>query len=232
VRTLILMPCFNEENTLRRVLAEVKAYGGNSDILAIDDGSVDSTLQILTEFEGVGVLRHPRNQGYGSSLIDGFSYAASQRYEVCITIDCDEQHEPHLIPQFLQALSGWDVISGSRYLEAGSTQPPLERYQINMEITRILNQITGYQLTDSFCGFKAYRVKALAGLQLEESSYGFPIQFWLRAWKQGLKIKELPVGLIYKDYSRRFPGDLNDPVRRRQYYLQLIEEEIKKWQKS
>ncbi len=232
MRTLILMPCFNEENTLRRVLAEVKSYSGNSDILAIDDGSVDSTLQILAEFEGIGVLRHPNNQGYGSSLIDGFSYATIHRYEVCITIDCDEQHEPHLIPQFLQALSGWDVISGSRYLQSSSTQPPLERYRINMEITHILNQITGYQLTDSFCGFKAYRVGALARLQLEESSYGFPIQFWLRAWKQGLRIKELPVGLIYKDYSRRFPGDLNDPDRRRQYYLQMIEEETRQWQKS
>jgi glycosyltransferase involved in cell wall biosynthesis len=232
VRTLILMPCFNEESTLRRVLAEVKTYSGNSDILAIDDGSVDTTLQILGESEGVAVLRHPNNKGYGSSLIDGFSYAASHQYEVCITIDCDEQHEPHLIPQFLQALSGWDVISGSRYLQSSITQPPLERYRINMEITDILNQITGYQLTDSFCGFKAYRVEALARLQLEESSYGFPIQFWLRAWKQGLRVKELPVGLIYKDYSRRFPGDLNDPARRRQYYLQLIEEETRQWQKS
>jgi glycosyltransferase involved in cell wall biosynthesis len=217
---------------LRRVLAEVKTYSGNSDILAIDDGSVDTTLQILGEFEGVAVLRHPSNKGYGSSLIDGFSYAASHRYEVCITIDCDEQHEPHLIPQFLQALSGWDVISGSRYLQSSTTQPPLERYRLNMEITDILNQITGYELTDSFCGFKAYRVEALARLQLEESSYGFPIQFWLRAWKQGLRVKELPVGLIYKDYSRRFPGDLNDPVQRRQYYLQLIEEETRQWQKS
>jgi glycosyltransferase involved in cell wall biosynthesis len=218
VSDLILMPCYNEVETLPRVVAEVLRWRGESDVLVVDDGSQDQSLQLLAGFP-VAVLRHCNN-------------AATHHYQACVTLDCDEQHEPHLIPRFLAELSDFDVVSGSRYLEASEGVPPPDRYQINQEITALLNSLTGFSLTDSFCGFKAYRVAALDRLHLNEPGYAFPVQFWMEAARAGLRVKEIPVSLIYKSFDRRFPGPLNTPEIRRRYYLRVIEEEANKWQTS
>jgi glycosyltransferase involved in cell wall biosynthesis len=231
MKSLVVMPCFNEERTIPGVMEQVLRWRGEADVLAVDDGSADESLAVLAQYP-IAILRHNDNEGYGQTLMDGLAYAASHRYEACITLDCDEQHEPHLIPRFLQALEGWDVVSGSRYLEPCKGNPPPDRYQINLEITRLLCRLTGYALTDSFCGFKAYRVAALEQLRLSEAGYAFPVQFWVQAARAGLKICEIPVSLIYKSFDRRFPGPLNTPEIRRDYYLRVMEEELKKWQRS
>ncbi|MCX5970199.1 MAG: glycosyltransferase family 2 protein [Coprothermobacterota bacterium] len=228
---LILMPCYNEAKTLPRVVAEVLRWRGEADVLVLDDGSQDQSLQLLAGFP-VALLRHCNNEGYGQTLIDGFAYAAAHHYQACVTLDCDEQHEPHLIPRFLAELSDCDVVSGSRYLEPSEGVPPPDRYQINQEITELLRSLTRLSLTDSFCGFKAYRLAALNRLQLDEPGYAFPVQFWMQAARAGLRVKEIPISLIYKSFDRRFPGPLNTPEIRRRYYLRIIEEEAKKWQKS
>ncbi len=228
---LILLPCYNEIETLPRVIAEVLRWRGEADVLVVDDGSQDQSLQLLAGLP-VAVLRHCNNEGYGQTLIDGFAYAATHHYQYCVTLDCDEQHEPRLIPRFLAELADCDVVSGSRYLEVNEGVPPLDRYQINQEITQLLRSLTGLSLTDSFCGFKAYRLAALERLHLDEPGYAFPVQFWMQAARAGLQVKEIPVSLIYKDFDRCFPGPLNTPEIRRQYYLRVIEEEVRKWQES
>jgi dolichol-phosphate mannosyltransferase len=97
---------------------------------------------------------------------------------------------------------------------------------VNREITRRINEITGYDLTDSFCGFKAYRVDAVKKLELTEPNYGMPLQLWMQAWKHGLTVKEIPIGLIYFDHSRQFPGDLKRREARLRYYHDVIEREL------
>ncbi len=232
MRSLIVVPCFNEEGTLSQVLEEILRWSGEADILIVDDGSTDRSPQILAHFPGIRVLRHDSNLGYGRTLMDGFRVATEEDYEACLTMDCDAQHEPHMIPHFQRSLPGWDIISGSRYLCQSCGKPPPDRYQINMEITAILKELTGFPLTDSFCGFKAYRVPSLRLLELTEESYGFPVQLWIQAARHGLKMREIPVSLIYKDHRRHFPKELNDPMIRRQYYLEIIEREKRKWRDS
>jgi dolichol-phosphate mannosyltransferase len=231
-KTIILLPCFNEEKTLGSVLAGVLKWASGCDVLVVDDGSQDNTPKILKSFGKIKVIRNHTNMGYGKALIDGFRFARENGYEVCITMDCDAQHEPALIPQFLKEIEGWDVVSGSRYLNPSSVAPPPDRYQLNMEITRIINDITGFNLTDSFCGFKAYFVPSLCRLNLTENGYGMPLQFWIQARKAGLRIKEIPVPLIYMDYSRTFPGGLGNVENRKKYYLEIIRKELENWRGS
>ena len=149
------------------------------------------------------MLRHPVNSGYGSSLIDAFAWADTRGYDWVITMDCDRQHEPQRIPNFIEAIKTdqWDIISGSRYLSVDETDdlPPADRRSINSTLTCIINDMFGTSLTDSFCGFKAHRVKPTVGLSLSEKGYAFPMQFWPRAIAAGLRITELPVRLIYND---------------------------------
>ena len=130
-------------------------------------------------------------------------------------MDCDEQHEPARIPDFVRAIQTgrWDIVSGSRYLgpDDENDAAPTDRRAVNVKITRLVNDTFGWQLTDTFCGFKAHRVEAMRQLHLTETGYAFPLQLWPRAFRADLRISEIPVRRIYHDLSRTFGPVLNDP---------------------
>ena len=234
MRPLVIIPLYNEEETLAQVLVEVRRHT-SALILVVNDGSTDRSAEILRRAApGIEVIAHAQNEGYGQSLIDGFNYAVRQAFDVAVTIDCDLQHEPRLIPRFLDAAAGFDIVSGSRYHpDAGIQDPaPPDRQQINAEVTRIINDLTGYHLTDAWCGFKAYRVPGLARMTLDERSYGMPLQVWIQAARLGLTVTEIPVPRIYKNPDRRFWGGLDDPQTRRTYYLSIIDREMSRWRNS
>jgi glycosyltransferase involved in cell wall biosynthesis len=117
MRTLVAIPVFNEASHVRKVVSRVLDYVGN--VLVVDDGSTDETPDIVREFP-VDVIRHAVNRGYGRSIADAIRWAAADGYDWVITMDCDEQHEPDRIPDFLreQERGGADIISGSRYISA------------------------------------------------------------------------------------------------------------------
>ena len=100
-----------------------------------------------------------------------------------VTIDCDGQHEPQRIPEFVAACrDGVDVVSGSRYLQPfpGDSRPPEARRRINALLTDEINCRLGLALTDAFCGFKAYRVAALRDVVLTDDGYAMPLEFWVQ----------------------------------------------------
>jgi dolichol-phosphate mannosyltransferase len=224
---------YNEEKYVCRVIPSVLRHAGS--VLVIDDGSTDRTAWLLDKFP-IDVIRHHKNRGYGRALLDAFYWADKEGFDWLITMDCDEQHEPAAIPTFLAAAAEntHDVISGSRYLAPASadgnpdSSPPPDRRAINAEMTREINRRLGLRLTDSFCGFKAYRVSALRRLTLTEPGYAFPMQFWVQAVAQGLRIREIPVRLIYNDASRTFGGPLDDPEIRKGHYLRVLHCELKR----
>jgi glycosyltransferase involved in cell wall biosynthesis len=228
MRLLISIPVFNERKYVEKVLDKVLKI--HSDVLLVDDGSTDGTAELLATHPDIQLIRHDQNRGYGQSVIDGFNYADQCGYDWVITMDCDEQHEPERIVDFIEAIETdqWDLISGSRYLQPmdGNDLPPGDRRNINATITSILNENFGWNLTDSFCGFKAHRVSAMKQLQLNETGYAFPLQFWPRAFRAGLRITEIPVRLIYNDATRSFGGGLDDANRRLKHYLDVFNREL------
>ena len=230
MRLLIAIPVFNEQKYLGRVLDKVRQF--HTDILVIDDGSTDETPRILAARTDVKVIRHADNLGYGQSLIDAFRFAERQGYDWVITMDCDEQHEPEMIPEFVRHIASdrWDVISGSRYLgpRSGEDLPPEDRRSINARITKLLNELLGLGLTDAFCGYKAHRVSAMSRLCLDVTGYAFPMQFWPQVWGAGLGVTEIPVRLIYNDPTRHFGGKLDDATERLRHYLEVLEGEMKR----
>jgi dolichol-phosphate mannosyltransferase len=167
-------------------------------------------------------------------------------------MDCDEQHEPCRIPIFVREClkDDADIISGSRYIATDAEgSPPPDRRNINRLITDLLNaclrlNVVGAPytigddaagggvvgnggLTDSFCGFKAHRVSAVNRMHLTIPGYAFPMQFWVQADTLRLRIREIPVKLIYKDATRHFGGMLDDPAVRLQHYLEVLTAEIR-----
>jgi dolichol-phosphate mannosyltransferase len=226
---LTAIPVHNEEKYLEEVLREVLRYAG--DVLVVDDGSTDRTPELLGRFPTVQVVRHPTNLGYGAGLRTAFNRALEGGYEALVTLDCDGQHEPSRIPEMAAKLveSGADIVSGSRYLEVfdPSQRPPEERRRINVEVTRWLNECLGLDLTDAFCGFKAYRVEALKGFEITDLGYAMPLQVWVQAVANGFKVVETAVPLIYLDESRAFGGSLDDSNFRLNHYRRVFQEALR-----
>ncbi|MGD9635333.1 MAG: glycosyltransferase family 2 protein [Pirellulales bacterium] len=226
LRFLTALPVYNEASHVDAVLNEVVQYAG--DVLVVDDGSTDGTAERLAARNDVFVVRHPKNRGYGAALQTAFEYAVRFKYDVLVTIDCDGQHEPQRISMLVEACRDADIVSGSRYLDAADakSQAPAERRQINQMITREINERLGLSLTDAFCGFKAYRVCALAKLSITDPGYAMPLELWVQAAYLGLRIVEVSVPLIYLDEKRSFGGSLDDGAKRMEYYHQVLDRAV------
>jgi glycosyltransferase involved in cell wall biosynthesis len=224
MRVLTAIPVYNEERHLPDVIREVQRFAPN--ILVVNDGSTDRTAELLEQFKDVKVITHKENRGYGAALISALGYAVEQQVDVLVTTDCDGQHEPARIPVLLEAIHDADIVSGSRYLRdfRQNTAPPADRIHINQQITAELNERLGLNLTDAFCGFKAYRREALARLRITENGWGMPLQLWVQAARLGLRIKEVAVPRVYLDPNRAFGGVLNDMDERLAYYRRVIAE--------
>ena len=231
-KKVVFVPVYNEEQHLEELLGRLREVY-YEDVLFVDDGSQDCSPHILRQLEGPNtrvIFRHC-NRGYGATLIAGFKYAVESGYDYLITMDSDGQHRPEWIPNFFETVKNYDIVSGSRYLQevAENGVAPQDRKAINQQITQVINEITDYHLTDAFCGFKAYRVRSLAKLQLTELGYAMPLQALIQAAHFGLSLIEQPVSRIYDDPNRRFGGNLDDPQVRLNYYLSLIEKERQRW---
>ena len=222
MKWLTAIPVYNEAKSVPAVLAEVRRY--SNDILVIDDGSTDGTAALLTREEGITVVTHPKNRGYGAALKTAFEYAREQGYDVLVTMDCDGQHEPARIPVLLEAMHGVNIVSGSRYFRdfRQDTPAPTDRRFINATITRELNERLGLDITDAFCGFKAYDRRAIESLAITEPGWGMPLELWVRAARQGLTVREIGVPRLYLDPSRAFGGVMNQPDERLRYYREVI----------
>ncbi len=231
MRTLIAIPVYNEAPTVEQVLRTV--YGHHPDVLVIDDGSTDGTPDILDRLRpelGFDLIRHEANAGYGRAMREAFARAHRDGYDWVITMDCDEQHEPAAIPDFIRAAArdDLDIVSGSRYLDDrfAADRPPEDRRAINATLTREINERLGLELTDAFCGFKAHRVSAMSRLRLTDDGYAFPMQLWAEAAAHNLRIGEVPVRLIYKDLNRTFGGGLDQPTARLRHYRAVLDAAI------
>ncbi|HEY1379990.1 MAG TPA: glycosyltransferase family 2 protein [Gemmataceae bacterium] len=229
MRWLTAIPVYNEAKHLQAVLREVRRY--SPDILVVNDGSTDGTSELLAREPGLRLITHPRNRGYGAALASAFADAVEQRYDVLVTMDCDGQHEPARIPVLLEAIHDADIVSGSRYLRdfRQNTPVPEERLRINRQVTAEINDRYGLNITDAFCGFKAYRGAALAKLRITEPGWGMPLQLWVQAARLGLRVKEVGVPRLYLDPTRAFGGMLDDADQRLAYYRSVLTDAERHW---
>jgi len=229
MRWLTAVPVYNEAKHLQEVLRQVRRT--SPDILVVNDGSTDGTGDRLAKEPGLRLITHPTNRGYGAALVSAFRYAVDQRYDVLVTMDCDGQHEPARVPVLLEAIHDADIVSGSRYLRdfRQNTPVPEERHRINRRITAEINERYRLNITDAFCGFKAYRVDAVARLEITEAGWGMPLQLWVQAARLGLRVKEVGVPRLYIDPNRSFGGGLDDAEKRLAYYRSVLADAERHW---
>jgi dolichol-phosphate mannosyltransferase len=222
MRWLTAVPVYNEAKYLHAVLNEVRRV--SPEILVVNDGSTDGTAELLDRERGLFRVDHPANRGYGAAITSTFDFAVAHGYDVLVTMDCDGQHEPARVPVLLEAIDGADIVSGSRYLRdfRQDTPAPGDRRRINRVVTSEINARHGLNLTDAFCGFKAYRVESVARLRITETGWGMPLQLWVQAARLRLRVTEVAVPRLYLDPDRAFGGVLNDEEQRLAYYRRVL----------
>ncbi|ACS89077.1 glycosyltransferase family 2 protein [Thermococcus sibiricus] len=194
MKTLIVIPAYNEELTIGSVVALAKKFG---DVLVVDDGSFDRTSEIARE-AGAVVIRHEVNKGKGQALRTGFEYALSKEYDVVVTLDADGQHNPDEIPLLLEPIvkGKADLVIGSRYLNGSKKKIPLYR-RLGLWVLNKGTKVAAGVGVDSQSGFRAISEKALEKLDLNSPDYSVETDMIVKARGEGLKIMEVPISVRY-----------------------------------
>jgi len=201
MRTLIIIPTYNEIENLRPLLKETFSFAPETDVLIIDDNSPDGTGtladQLCEENTHVHVMHRAGKLGLGTAYIAGFKYAIAHGYDAAFEMDADFSHDPRYLPNFLKEIERADLVIGSRYIPGGDTPnwSFLRRFISgggNIYARFMLN----LPIHDATAGFRCYRREVLQSIDLDSvqsQGYAFQIEMAYRTLLQGFKIVETPI---------------------------------------
>lgn len=196
MRTLVVVPCKNAEQTIGRLVRAIHGIDASLDVLVVDDGSTDGTGRAARD-AGAAVIRHETNRGKGAALRTGFGHAAGLGYDAVITMDGDLQHDPAAIPAFVAALEAGsgDIVIGTRMRAVG--EMPRIRIWTNRTTSRVVSRLAGRQIPDSQSGYRAMRMEVIRDLPLVTSRYDTESEILIRAGRRGAAIASIPIESIY-----------------------------------
>ena len=190
------IPAYNEEKNISTIIRKLQKI--TTKIIVCDDGSTDSTAKIAKEM-GVLVLQHEKNLGYGSAIRSIFLKAREEKSEFLITLDSDGQHRIEDIQTILKPLQNKeaDLVIGSRFLnDDGKNVPSYRKVGIKL-LTKLANTSLEDNITDSQSGFRGYSQEIIQNITPSESGMGVSNEILIKASKQGLKIVEVPIIILY-----------------------------------
>jgi glycosyltransferase involved in cell wall biosynthesis len=195
-RTLIVMPAFNEEDSVSRVIGEVRSKLPDVDILVVDDGSSDETTWVARR-AGARVATLPFNLGVGGAMRTGFRYALERGYRNVVQIDADGQHDPSDVPLLLAALDRSDLVLGARFAGTGDYRVTGPRRWAMALLGRALSRSAGVRLTDTTSGFRASgpRTLRLFAEHYPAEYLGDTIEALVIATRAGHTVSQVPVSM-------------------------------------
>ena len=201
MKTLIIIPTYNELENLPRLLPEVLLKDESIDVLIVDDNSPDGTAAFvedqMTTNNRIHLIKRPSKQGLGTAYIAGFKFALKNGYDFVFEMDADFSHDPKEIPRFLDEIKNSDVVLGSRYINGVNViNWPMRRLLLSSFANFYTRSITGMPVHDATGGFKCFRREVLEAIDLDKvksNGYAFQIEMSFKAWKKGFKLKEIPI---------------------------------------
>jgi dolichol-phosphate mannosyltransferase len=201
MKTLIIIPTYNEYENLSSLLETIFSYTPQTDVLIVDDHSPDGTGELADRIAQrdtrVHVIHRAGKLGLGTAYVTGFKYAIAHNYDAAFEMDADFSHDPRYLPDFLAALEYADLVIGSRYVPGGATP--------NWSILRRLisgcgnifaRVVLNMPIRDCTAGYRCYRREVLECIDLdsvESQGYGFQVELAYRVMKQGFHIVETPI---------------------------------------
>ncbi len=201
MKTLIVIPTFNEYENLRPLLEQITTFAPSSDILIVDDNSPDGTGRLADEISAenshVSVLHRSGKLGLGTAYIAGFKYAVEHEYDAAFEMDADFSHDPRYLPDFLAKIEDADLVIGSRYVPGGETPnwSFLRRF-ISGGGNIFARLMLGIPVKDCTAGYRCYRRHVLESIDLdsiESQGYAFQVELAYRVHKHGFIIVETPI---------------------------------------
>ena len=206
---LVIIPAYNEENTIARLVVEVRSFGFF--VLVADDGSKDSTVA-KAKASGADVLTAAVNQGKGSALRRGFDHFLKQNFLAALIMDSDGQHDPKELDLFFNALNAGNVqvVVGDRLHDPKGM--PWIRRATNRFMSGIISSIAKQDVPDTQCGYRAIRGEALKKLVLRTSHFEIESEILLEAARYGFKIGSIPIQCVYRDEKSRI-NPFRDTIR-------------------
>jgi glycosyltransferase involved in cell wall biosynthesis len=200
----VVIPAYNERETIVEVVRRVQAVGIHQEIIIVDDFSLDGTRQILLELErresDVRVLLHGYNKGKGAALRTGFEQAGG---EVVLIQDADLEYDPNDLARLLEPIERGeaDVVYGSRFLENAQQDPSRLHRLGNWMLTAASNVTTGQRLTDMETCYKVFRREVLDQIDIEQNRFGFEPEITAKVSRLGYRILELPISYSCRGYD-------------------------------
>lgn len=193
---LVVIPAYNEAATIGSVVLEARTVAG--EVLVIDDGSTDATAE-LAEAAGARVVRHEANRGKGKAIENAFEYARENEWQYLVLLDGDWQHRPKEAEALLAACAEGpdDIVIGSRYLDGDRDDTSLYRRVGQRVLDKITEANTGYSVTDSQSGFRAFDRTAIETLAVTDEGFGVESQMLASANERGLSVGEVPISVNY-----------------------------------
>lgn len=190
------IPAYNEEKNIAGIIAKITQKGFS--VIVCNDGSSDLTGTI-SEKMGATVINHQKNLGYGAAIRSIFLKAKELGFDALVTFDADGQHRVEDVERVLEPLlrNEADIVIGSRFLNEDSKNIPKYRKFGIRTITKIANVSTDEKITDAQSGFRAYGKKALEKITPSEYGMGVSTEILIKASKEGFKIKEVPIVVLY-----------------------------------
>jgi len=194
----IVIPAYNEENGIAEIANRVlkvkpdlaKAGVQDMELLVVDDGSRDRTAEVAAAIEGVTLVRHPKNRGYGAALKTGFSKA---RGELIGFLDADGTYPPEYFPKLcVSALNGSDLVIGSR-MAGEDSKMPLTRRVGNFFFANLLSLLGRQKVTDSASGMRVFKKEILEQIYPLPDGLNLTPVMSTRALHEGIKIEEVPI---------------------------------------
>ena len=204
MKVSVVIPVYNEIDTIEEILARVDKIPINKEIIVIDDLSIDGTRErikeIVADKENVKVIYHNRNKGKGAALRTGF---ASVTGDIVIIQDADLEYDPNEYPKLLEPISDGraDVVYGSRFIGGPHRVLFFWHYVGNKLLTLISNALTNLNLTDMETCYKVFRRQILKDINLKSNRFGFEPEFTAKISKMRLRIYEVPISYSGRTYS-------------------------------
>jgi glycosyltransferase involved in cell wall biosynthesis len=201
VKISVVIPVYNEKNTISEIIKRVKEVPIEKEIIIVDDASTDGTRKILDQMEGIILLSNENNMGKGASLRKAFKKVTG---DVVIIQDADLEYDPKdymkLLKPFEDGLS--DVVYGSRFLGDGAHRVLFFwHYLGNQILTFLSNMLTDLNLTDMETGYKAFRKEVIKEIEIKENSFGIEPEITAKVAKKKLRIYEVPISYYGRTYE-------------------------------
>jgi dolichol-phosphate mannosyltransferase len=205
MRTLIIIPTYQEATNIDNVLTQVRQAAPEADVLVVDDNSPDGTADLVKKadekFGRIDLLQRNGKSGLGSAYRAGFRLAFERGYDIAIEMDADLSHDPKDLPRLIhEAEAGADLVIGSRYVPGGAIPGwPAHRALLSRYGNRYATFVLGLNIKDATSGYRAYRTSVLRQVNLgsvRADGYGFQIEMAYRMARVGDVIREIPITFV------------------------------------